>query len=222
MKRLLLLIACVGGLVAVPAAAHASWVGDHCITDHNPDPVFKRADARAYADVADGEGYEYGGGCLNNNNQDDTPGQPDSGGEGPDCSGLVFKAWELRAVKGADGGTWWNKFEGIHGPYASWDYEIPEATEPFHKLDNKKRATTVYMDAFASDGHVALIQTNYGPSADNDYINEAKCDACGTDVFVETYRFNDAYAAVRREGWVPDCYPQCQWKNTHPVVVTVP
>src|SRR5439155_21579 len=107
MTRLLLLIACVGGLVAVPAVAHATWVGDHCVHDHNP-------------------------------------------------------------------------------------------------------------------GHVALIQTNYGPSADNDYINEAKCDACGTDVFVETYRFNDAYVAVRREGWVPDCYPQCQWKNTHPVVVTVP
>ena len=47
--------------------------------------------------VAVGEGYEWGGGCWNDNNRDDTPGQPDSNGEGPDCSGFVFKTWELRS-----------------------------------------------------------------------------------------------------------------------------
>jgi hypothetical protein len=31
--------------------------------------------------------------CLNNNDRDDTPNAPDSNGEGPDCSGLVFKSW---------------------------------------------------------------------------------------------------------------------------------
>ena len=67
MKRLVLLVACVGALLAVPATAQASWVTDHCHDDHNNDSIFKRADARAYADVADQEGYEYGGGCWNDN-----------------------------------------------------------------------------------------------------------------------------------------------------------
>ena len=222
MKRCLVLVACMGGLLAIPATAHASWVSNHCSADHNPDSTFKREDARAYADIADGEGYEYGGGCWNNNNQDDTPGQPNSGGEGPDCSGLVFKSWELREVKGADGGTWWSKLENVHGPYASGDFHSPEVGEPFHRLDNKKRSITLYMDAFARDGHVGLLETNYGPNAGSDYINEARCDACGTDVFVETYRFNDSYEAVRREGWVPDCYPQCLWRPGGSVVVLVP
>ena len=74
-------------------------------------------DARTYAGYAAREGYEWGGGCWNDNNVDDTPGQPDSEGEGPDCSGLVFKSWELKPTRGANGGMWWNKRENIHGPY---------------------------------------------------------------------------------------------------------
>jgi hypothetical protein len=222
MKRLVLLLACVAGLAALPATAHASWVSDHCHDDHNNDSIFKRVEARAYADIADSEGYEYGGGCWNDNDKDDTPNAPNSGGEGPDCSGLVFKSWELKPTRGVDGGTWWNRLENVHGPYASTGFHDPQPDWPFHKLINKRRGTTVYMDAFAKDGHIGLIETNYGTSDNNDYINEARCDACGTDVFTETYRFNDDYVAVRREGWVPDCYPQCQWRTTGPSVVVVP
>ena len=43
------------------------------------------------------------------------------------------------------------------------------------------------MDAFARAGHIGLIETNYGSTDNNDYINEAKCDACGTDVFTCTW-----------------------------------
>jgi len=222
MNRLLLFVACLAGVMALSAPAHASWVSDHCFDHHTPDGVFKRADARAYADVADGEGYEWGGGCWNNDNQDDTPGQPDSSGEGPDCSGLVFKSWELRITKGADGGTWWSKFENVHGPYPSANFHDPAPGYPFHRLPDKKRLTTVYMDALAKGGHIGLLETNYGSNANNDYINEARCDACGTDVFAETYRFNPDYVAVRREEWVPDCYPRCRRQGLASAVVTVP
>src|SRR5947209_696962 len=80
-----------------------------------------------------------------------------------------------------------NKFENIHGPYPSGGFHSPDPGDPFHKLPDKRRMTTVYMDALAKNGHVGLLETNSGPSADSDYINEAKCDACGTDVFVETF-----------------------------------
>jgi hypothetical protein len=217
------LFAILTALLVVPAGgAQASWAGRHCFDDHHTDGIFKRADARAYADVADHEGYEYGGGCWNDDNHDDTPGAPNSAGEGPDCSGLVFKAWELKATKGADGGMWWNRFQNIHGPYASGAFHHPNPGYPFHKLPNKKRLTTVYMDAFARNGHTGLIETNYGSSSGNDYINEAKCDACGTGVFLETYRFDADYVAVRREGWVPDCYPRCLRPTTAEPVVRVP
>jgi hypothetical protein len=50
-----------------------------------------------------------GGGCWNNNNRDDQPGDPHevitTFGEGPDCSGPVFKTWELaNDSSGADRG----------------------------------------------------------------------------------------------------------------------
>src|SRR5205814_1191132 len=80
--------------VVIPALpAHASWVSDHCSSDNAWDSHYRRKDAKAYADVAIGEGYEWGGGCWNDDNKDDTPNAPDSNGEGPDCSGLVFKSW---------------------------------------------------------------------------------------------------------------------------------
>jgi hypothetical protein len=219
MKRLLVFALVVAAsALAVPAPAHASWVSDHCFDDHNDDPIFKRADARAYADIADEEGYEYGGGCWNNNNVDDTPGQPDSNGEGPDCSGLVFKSWELKPTSGASGGTWWNKFENIHGPYSSYRYHDALASDPFHNLPNKQRITTVYMDAFARDGHVGLLETNAGTSKGTDLINEAKGDAWGTGVFEEDWRTDSAYVGVRREGWAADCSPQCTRRQTSAVV----
>jgi hypothetical protein len=224
MRRLIVpmavaLSAAAASAVLPAVAAQASWVSQHCFTHHALDGIFKRADARAYADVADGEGYEYGGGCWNDNDQDDSPGAPDSNGEGPDCSGLVFKAWELKPTRGADGGMWWSRFENAHGPYASGAFHSPGAGDPFHKLGDKRRITTAYMDAFAKNGHIGLIETNTGTSSGNDYINEARCDACGTDLFIETYRFNADYAAVRREGWTADCSPQCQMRMTPNVVV---
>ena len=70
----------------------------------NISPDLRARDARNYAYVAAGEGYQWGGGCWNNNNADDSPGDPpgdpNTRGEGPDCSGFTFKAWHERAETG--------------------------------------------------------------------------------------------------------------------------
>ncbi|HEY1330558.1 MAG TPA: hypothetical protein VGH10_03685 [Actinomycetota bacterium] len=197
-------------VVAVTArASHASWSGSNCSEDNHTEDSLKREDARAYGDVADNEGYEWDGGCWNDNNKDDTPGAPDSGGEGPDCSGLVFKTWELRWTKGVEGFRWYNRMENRHGPYYTWDYHSPIKDDPFFLLANKHRDTTLYMDAFAKDGHVGLLNTDAYPSVGNDYILEAYGDESGTDINIEDYRSDDAYDAVRRGAWTPDCSPKC-------------
>lgn len=221
MSRFLVGLLIVGTL-AVPSTARASWTSKNCFSSHYADGVFRRSEARAYAEVARSEGYEYAGGCWNDDDVDDTPQQPDSSGEGPDCSGLVFKSWELRAAAGASGGTYWGRVENIHGPYASYDFHSPVATDPFYRLPNKNRVTTVYMDAFARNGHVGMIYTNAGTSANTDYIIEALCDLCGTNVFEETYRSDSDYLAARREGWTADCYPRCQAPGAAQGVVVVP
>ena len=113
MRRAMMTVLCVaGGLVALSAspAAHATsytWVARNCADDHHGITLWKRADARAYAVVAAGEGYDYAGGCWNDNDRDDTPpvASDDPGSEGPDCSGLVFKSWFLKSTYGATGGT---------------------------------------------------------------------------------------------------------------------
>ena len=34
--------------------------------------------------------------------------------------------------------------------------------------------------------------------------------AGGTNVFLESYRYDSRYVAARRKNWTPDCYPRCQ------------
>jgi hypothetical protein len=209
MKRVVLLITIAGVFVGLFAGSSAaSWVSANCFDDDALTPAITRSSARTYAEVAAREGYEWGGGCWNDNNRDDTPGAPDSGGEGPDCSGLVFKSWELRLTWGLEGFRWWNKFENVHGYYSSNTFHAPTSDLPFFKLANKLRSTTLFMDAFAKNGHVGLIDTSIVPSGGGDYIMEAKGDVSGTGIFIEDYRGNSNYVATRREGWAVE---QCTW-----------
>lgn len=223
MKRRLgfLMLACLAGalLAVVPARpGRATWVSQNCNTNQRADSHVRRLDARAYAAVGFGEGYEWGGGCWNDNDRDDTPNQPDSAGEGPDCSGFVFKTWELQN-NGNNGFTFHDQLQNDHGPYTSYDFHSPQ-NDPFVLLPDKKRTTTTYMDAFAKRGHVALLWSGTPPSSNLDYIGEALGDAAGTDQFVESYRFDSAYVAVKRLNWTADCYPRCQLPAINEVIVT--
>ena len=187
----------------------ASWVSTNCHGGQANTLYVRRKDAKAYAEVARREGYEWGGGCWNDNNRDDTPGQPDSSGEGPDCSGLVFKTWQLRNTPNDTGSTWYDKLKNIHGNFVTTDYKYPVASDSFYRLPDKRRTTMQYMDAFASDTHIAMLWTLAPPSDNTDYVMEALGDVYGTNVFVESYRVDSRYVGTRRENWTPDCYPQC-------------
>ncbi|HYU58005.1 MAG TPA: hypothetical protein VEO00_08145 [Actinomycetota bacterium] len=209
MKRLLVAMALsAAAVVAVPGTALASWVDDKCFVDAHSVDMLERSQARAYAESGIDEGYEYAGGCWDNDDRDDTPGQPDSEGEGPDCSGFVFKTWHLRGIIGNDGFRWYNRLQDVHGPYSSYTFHDGDPDYPFRTLASKSNA--LYMDAFAKHGHIGMLYTGNGPSDGTDYILEAWCDACGTGVNVQTYRGNADYVGVRRRDWTPDCYPQCQ------------
>src|SRR4051794_23424028 len=81
-----LLATVIGGGTAL-----ATWSGDVCDGSSSSLGFWQREDAKTYAQPMDHEGYEWGGGCYRLNDRDDTPGDPDSGGEGADCSGFVFR-----------------------------------------------------------------------------------------------------------------------------------
>jgi hypothetical protein len=208
-------------ILVTPQMAWASWVSNNCYSSWTNDSIYRRTDARAYTDVARYEGYEWGGGCWNDNNTDDTPGQPDSNGEGPDCSGLVFKSWELRPTWGETGGRWYNKYMNIHGPYNAASFHGPVGDLPFHNVPKLPRSSMYYMDAFAKVGHVGLLYTIVNTHANLDWIIEGAGDKDGVNKFERGYRYDSAYTGVYREGWSPDCYPQCQ-SPPPPNVVVVP
>jgi hypothetical protein len=210
MRRLVLLVSVVVAALALPATpSSASWVSNHCSDFFHAMDNYRPKDARAYVDVALKEGYEYGGGCWNDNDVDDTPGAPDSGGEGPDCSGLVFKSWALKNKWGNGGFEYWDSMMNIHGPYSSSTFHGagPTSTLPFHRISKND---AMYMDAFARNGHVGLLYTGIKTGAGTYIFAEAKGDIYGTHLFEENWKFDSDYVAVERKGWTADCFPGCR------------
>lgn len=200
------------GSTMTAATAHASWAGQNCHGSAFDMSAWKRSQALAYAQRAAKEGYEWGGGCFKLNDRDDTPGAPDSGGEGTDCSGLVFKTWAMR-TDGSGKFRYWDHDKEIHGPFSTDAFYTPSKADPFKRMGKGYQAT-MKMDAFvyrtpADDGgHIGLL---YAPgTGGSDYIIESKGDAYGTGVFWEDYRSQSIYHGVRRERWTPECYPHCR------------
>ena len=83
----------------------------------------------------------------------------------------------------------------MHGPYTAGDFRNGVGA-PNHVVG---KSTAGVMDAFASPTHIGMIfaRSLYG----GDQIVEAKCEACGTNIFYRTYRSDSSYAGVARWGW---------------------
>jgi hypothetical protein len=204
------ILRCLPGLLAgltlallalgTPAGAyHTNFQAGCGDTWWNHDPI-TRGQARDYAFVAAAEGYQWGGGCWNGNNVDDSPGDPpqdpNTRGEGPDCSGFTFKAWWLRAEQYDAWFRYHTWMQNVHGPYSTVDFKYGNGA-PYTAV---AKANTVYMDAFVSVGHIGMIY--WANTAYNqDRIIEAKCEACGTGTWPRTYRGNPDYSGVRRHYW---------------------
>jgi hypothetical protein len=191
----LALAASTGGL-----AYHTQFIAKNCNTNAPQyTSTFTRSGSTEVALRARYEGYQWAGGCWNDNNRDDSPGDPKenayTGGEGPDCSGFTFKVWRESQNTSDSGGYQWNMFRYIHGPYAAADFKTG-AGAPNVTLS---KAHLIRMDALASVHHIGII---YAPNADGtDQIIEAKGEDYGTNIWVRTYRGDSSYGGVRRLGW---------------------
>ena len=186
--------------VGSAAAYHTRFVADNCnYAPPTPTSYITRDGAAAVAFRARYEGYQWAGGCWNDNDRDDSPGDPHedpyTGGEGPDCSGLTFKVWRESPDTSNAGFQQWGLLRFIHGPYTAAAFKAgvgaPNTTAP--------KSGLVKMDALASDGHIGLI---YAVNPDgSDQIIEAKGEAYGTNIWTRTYRGSSSFTGVRRVGW---------------------
>ncbi len=185
----------------LPASAyHTRFVAENCHTNPpQPTSYITRDGSITVALRARYEGYQWGGGCWNDNDRDDSPGDPPgtaaTGGEGGDCSGFTFKVWR-ESLDTADAGFYqWNMLRNVHGPYVAESFKngvgAPNVTA--------SKSALIKMDALASTGHVGMI---YARNADGtDQIIEAKGEAYGTNIWTRTYRGDASYGGVRRTGW---------------------
>jgi hypothetical protein len=182
------------------AGYHTRFVADNCnYASPTPTSSITREGSAAVALRARYEGYQWAGGCWNDNDRDDSPGDPRedpyTGGEGGDCSGLTFKVWREPLDTTDAGFHQWGLLRFVHGPYTAAAFKTgagaPNVTVP--------KSSLVKMDALASDGHIGLI---YAVNPDGtDQIIEAKGEAYGTDIWTRTYRGSSSYSGVRRVGW---------------------
>jgi len=209
-KALAVLLAVVFGAAGV-VTARATWIDRNCKGGGYDMRTWQRSQASAYFQPMNHEGYEWGGGCFRLNNRDDTPDAPDSGGEGTDCSGLVFRTWALRNDRDA-GFRHWDYDKNIHGPYTTASYYAPTPREPFRAI-GKGYTVTRAMDAFVyrnasnTAGHIGLIYAE--ASGGTDYIAESAGDQQGTLIQLRDYRSQSSYRGVARKDWTPECFPHC-------------
>lgn len=145
-------------------------------------------------------GYQWQGGCWDSDGMDDSPGDPvedpNTGGEGGDCSGFTFKTWALRGDAGETGGfRGYDIYKNIHGPYTALSYQTGD-NSGFGPM-TKSRADMA--DAFASSGHIGIVYSR--TTSNTDVILQAKSESEGTLMKTETYRGNSSYNGVRRKNW---------------------
>jgi hypothetical protein len=181
-------------------AYHTQFVSQNCNwASPTPASYITRAGSTEVALRARYEGYQWGGGCWNDNNNDDSPGDPtenpNTGGEGGDCSGFTFKVWRESENTANAGFYQWGMLRYVHGPYRAQDFKggdgAPNIIAPKSGLYN--------MDALASMNHIGMV---YARNADgSDQIIEAKGEAYGTNIWTRTYRGDSSYGGVRRANW---------------------
>lgn len=182
-------------------AYHTAFIAQNCNwAAPTPTSYATRDGSITVALRARHEGYQWGGGCWNDNNRDDSPGDPTrdggTGGEGPDCSGFTFKVWRTSTDYYDTGFYQWGMLRHIHGDYEAADYK---GGIGYPNLILSSKTNAIKMDAFASDTHVGMI---YATNANGtDQIIEAKGEAYGTNIWTRTYRGDSSYLGARRANW---------------------
>lgn len=193
-------VALLATAVGTAGAYHTRFVANNCNTNApQPTSTFTRDGSTTVALYGRYEGYQWAGGCWNDNNVDDSPGDPkedpNTGGEGGDCSGFTFKVWRESENTSDAGAYQWNKLRKVHGPYTADAFRqgagAPNVTYG--------KAGLIRMDALASSSHIGMI---YAVNSDGtDQIIEAKGEDYGTNIWTRTYRGDASYGGVRRLGW---------------------
>lgn len=200
--RLAVAFAAAFALAAAGAAGayHTRFVAENCnYAAPTPTSFITRDGSAQVALRARYEGYQWGGGCWNDNDRDDSPGDPTAdpatGGEGGDCSGFAFKVWRESLNEGDAGFYQWGMLRNVHGPYTAARFKSGDGAPNV----TASKSALIKMDALASSGHMGLI---YAKNADGtDQIIEAKGEAYGTNIWTRTYRGDSSYGGVRRTGW---------------------
>jgi len=181
-------------------AYHTRFIADNCnYAAPTPTSYITRDGAAAVALRARFEGYQWGGGCWDDDDRDDSPSDPttdpNTGGEGGDCSGLAFKVWREALSTSDDSFQQWGMLRHVHGPYTAASFKAGSGAPNV----TVAKSGLMKMDALASDGHIGLV---YAENPDGtDQIIEAKGEAYGTNIWTRAYRGSSSYSGVRRVGW---------------------
>jgi hypothetical protein len=166
---------------------------------------YKRSAAADVANIAIGEGYQWAGGCYDDNNSDPThnvyPRETKSTlGEGPDCSGLVWRVWRESNVPYPRNNSFyfWQRSTYDHGPYDTYGFMFKTKDDGAPHVQYAKSGI-IMMDAFVSKPHIGIeeLSIDYG----SDLIWEALGEAYGTNEWVESYRVQSTFSGVRRLAW---------------------
>ena len=125
------------GAAGTAGAYHTRFVANNCnYAAPTPTAYITRDGSAAVALRARHEGYQWAGGCWNDNDRDDSPNDPTSDpstdGEGGDCSGFTFKVWRESLNESDAGFQQWGMLRDVHGPYTAVTLQVGSWSAEHH------------------------------------------------------------------------------------------
>lgn len=196
-----------GGCIYFPASETECNLGVDNVS-------WSRSLANSTASSAVSEPYSTLGGWWIDNNVAD-PFHGTKGYEGVDCSGLVFKSWAMKYIRGTLGATSWAYNIDVHGPYQARDFKDScNNTGACRQICGNGAglpvcstyAAMALMDAFASatyrggTGHVALFVTRNASGVD-ELIEAQQPGLPARRFWSNAYRTDTSFYGIRRNGW---------------------
>ena len=181
-------------------AYHTQFVAQNCnYAAPTPTSYITRDGSITVALYARYEGYQWGGGCWNDNDVDDSPGDPSRtrtpAAKAPTAPDSRSRSGASRWTKAARPSTSGGGSGTSTARTPRSDSRMRDGA-PNYPLS---KSAAIKMDAYASATHIGMI---YATNADGtDQIIEAKGESYGTNIWTRAYRGNSIYSGVRRLGW---------------------
>jgi len=169
-----------------------------------------RTEAKSFVSGAQYEPYVLTGGWWSDDNIPTTPANfGNTRSEGVDCSGLVFKAWQMSTTIGSTSFELRNAYDDVHGPYQAASFyggcsgacstvcQAGSGTCPYTSTNTMDAFAVLKGNAGFTENHIGLIYSELSNGQDS--IIQAIRPTI--TISTQSWRTKPGFRGIKRNGW---------------------